>query len=328
MAKPPPIDLRSIRYFLAVVDEGSFARAAETMDVTQPALSRSVQALEKALGVRLLDRGKNGVMPTPFGRLLIERGRGLLKDAGSISREIALLSGAETGRIAIGAGTYPAEICVGKAAARLLAARPKLKLRIKVGDWQELTDLVLGEDLDVAICDVEHAEGNGRLHVEPLPQHQGLLFCRRDHPLTRIAAPGLDELRDYPIAMTAVPERAASILARQGAPVRGVAVPSIQVDTLQMKKEIVASSDALGAAVPSMIEAEVRAGILVVLPVLLPWFRTRYGLITLAGRTFAPSLQLFMSEVRAVEAEIAAAAATGAGRPPRQARGPASSGPE
>ena len=99
MSKAGSLDLRSIRYFLTIVDEGSFARAAQKLDVTQSALSRSVQSLESSLGVKLLDRGKFGAAPTVFGRVLIERGRTLIGDASVIAREISLLSGAETGEI-------------------------------------------------------------------------------------------------------------------------------------------------------------------------------------------------------------------------------------
>jgi DNA-binding transcriptional LysR family regulator len=183
MSKPAPIDLRSIRYLVTIVDEGTFARAAAKLRVTQPALSRSVQALERALGVKLLDRGKSGAVATAFGRLLIERGRTLLSDATSITREISLLSGAETGELSVGAGAYPAEICVGPAAGRLLAQRPGLRLRIALGDWPDLTQQVLSEKLDLAVCDIADAERNSRLCVEALPQRQGVLFCRAHHPL-------------------------------------------------------------------------------------------------------------------------------------------------
>ena len=305
MRKPGSIDLRSIRYLVAIVDEGTFARAAEKLNVTQPALSRSVQALEHALGVKLLDRGKSGVTPTVFGRLLIERGRALISDASAITREMALLSGAETGEIAVGAGAYPAEICVGPAAGRLLAQRPGLKVRIALGDWPELTEKVLAEKLDLAVCDIASAESNSRLRIEPLPQHQGVLFCRADHPLTKRKSVTLDEVREFPLALTAVPERLAPVLRRKGLLDRGPSTPAVHVDTFELAREIVLRSDVVGGAIPTQIADDVRAGRAVTLPLTLPWLTTRYGFIYLAGRTLAPSLQLFMAEVRAVEREIA-----------------------
>jgi DNA-binding transcriptional LysR family regulator len=310
MRKPGSIDLRSVRYFVAIVDEGTFARAAEKLKVTQPALSRSVQALERALGVKLLDRGKSGATPTVFGRLLIERGRALISDATAITRELALLSGAETGEIAVGAGAYPAEICVGPAAGRLLAQKPGLKLRIAIGDWPELTEKVLSEKLDLAVCDVAIAEGNPRLCIEALPQHRGILFCRASHPLTKHKTLTIDDVRDFPLALTAVPERLARVLRPEGDLGQDPLAPAVHVDTFQLARDIVLHSDAVGGAVPAQIADDVHAGRIVVLPLALPWFTTRYGFVYLAGRTLAPSLQLFMAEVRAVEREIASKSAT------------------
>jgi len=299
-----PIDLRSIRYLLAVVDEGTFARAAEKLRVTQPALSRSVQALERALGVKLLDRGKSGATPTVFGRLLIERGRALIADATAITREIALLSGAETGTIAVGAGAYPAEICVGPAAGRLLAQRPGLKIRIELGDWPDLTEKVISEQLDLAVCDLASAEDNPRLSTEPLPQHQGVLFCRADHPLARRKTLTLDDVREFPLALTALPSRLAQLLRREGVLEHGPSVPAAHVDTFQLARAIVLQSDVIGGALAIQIADDIRAGRAAALRLHLPWFTTRYGFIYLAGRTLAPSLQLFMAQVRAVESEI------------------------
>ncbi len=300
------VDLRSLRYLVAIVDEGTFARAAARLGVTQPALSRSVQALESALGAKLLDRGKSGATPTVSGRLLIERGRRLIADADAIPRELALIGSGETGEVAVGAGAYPAEICVGDAAGRLLAKRPGLKLRISVGDWSELTARVLSEELDLAICDVAAAETNPHLHAERLPQHPGWLFCRAGHPLATRSSLTLDAVRAFPIALSSLPNRVASML-RQGELLgHNVTAPAVRVDTFQLARDIVLQSDAVGAAIEAQIADEVRGGRVVLLPIELPWLVTDYGFIHLAGRTLAPSLELFMAEIRAVESELAA----------------------
>ncbi len=299
-----PIDLRSLRYLIAIVEWGTFARAAEKLGVTQPALSRSMQALEQVLGVKLLDRGKSGATPTVFGRVLIERGRELISDADAITREVALLGGSETGEIAVGAGAYPAEICVGVAAGRLLARRPGLNLRVSVGDWPDLTASVLSEELDLAICDVAGAESNPRLRVERLPQHQGLVFCRTGHPLATRKSLTLDDVRAFPMALSALPDRVAPLLHHGGALGPNATAPAVHVDTFQLARDIVLQSNTLGAAVDAQIADEVRDGRAVILPIELPWLVTNYGFIHRAGRTLAPSLEMFMAEVRAVENEL------------------------
>ena len=73
------LELRLLRHALALSQFRNFARAAEALDMAQPTLSRSIAALESGLGVRLFDRGRKGLEPTAFGRVLLERGEALLR---------------------------------------------------------------------------------------------------------------------------------------------------------------------------------------------------------------------------------------------------------
>ncbi len=68
------IDIRLIRHVLMLARHRNFARAAEQLHLSQPALSRSIARLEETLGVALFDRTRDGVIPTDYGRIVIERG--------------------------------------------------------------------------------------------------------------------------------------------------------------------------------------------------------------------------------------------------------------
>jgi DNA-binding transcriptional LysR family regulator len=81
------LELRHLRYFCAVADAGSFGRAAERLDLTQPALSRQVTDLERVVGVPLLDRAARGVSPTAAGDSLLVSTRRLLDEVGTMSAE-------------------------------------------------------------------------------------------------------------------------------------------------------------------------------------------------------------------------------------------------
>ncbi len=73
------MDLRAMRYFIAIVDQGSLTRAAEVVCVAQPALSQQLATLEKELGVPLVHRGAKGVKPTEAGRTLYRHARNILR---------------------------------------------------------------------------------------------------------------------------------------------------------------------------------------------------------------------------------------------------------
>jgi DNA-binding transcriptional LysR family regulator len=84
------IDLRHLRHALALAEHGNFARAADACHITQPALTRSIQSLEAALGVTLFDRRRGGVEPTAFGRLVLDHAAGLDMGSRELERELQL----------------------------------------------------------------------------------------------------------------------------------------------------------------------------------------------------------------------------------------------
>ena len=101
----PDLDVAQLKRFVAVVDCGSFAAAARKMNMTQQALSASIARLEKATGVRFLERHRGSAISlTAFGRLLLERARTHLALSDRLMSEIALLRDARGGSIVIGIG--------------------------------------------------------------------------------------------------------------------------------------------------------------------------------------------------------------------------------
>src|SRR5690349_4549007 len=97
------ISLRDLRVLIAVVQTGSMGRAARQLATSQPAISRSISDLEHALGVRLVDRSRQGVEPTPYGHALVARGRAVLDELGQGIREIESIADPTAGHLRIGA---------------------------------------------------------------------------------------------------------------------------------------------------------------------------------------------------------------------------------
>src|SRR5512134_103481 len=109
------LELRVMRHLLALDEHRNFARAARELGITQPALSRSIQALEASVGVRLFDRGRERVKPTDVGQLLLDLARPIVNESAEAERQLRHLVTAQTGQIRIGAGPYPADISIGRA---------------------------------------------------------------------------------------------------------------------------------------------------------------------------------------------------------------------
>src|ERR1700741_4516245 len=102
------LQLKSLTHLVALARRLHYARAAEDLHISQSALTRSIQALEKQLGMRLFDRDRAGVALTPQGKLAVERCAVLLADAEDVERHLVLAAGARAGRVRFGMAPLPA----------------------------------------------------------------------------------------------------------------------------------------------------------------------------------------------------------------------------
>jgi DNA-binding transcriptional LysR family regulator len=314
-------DLRLIRLALALGAHGSFARAADALDLSQPSVSRGIAELERSLGVRLFDRTPKRVVPTAFGRLLLERGPALLNSASDLRSEIRLLAGLDHGTLTVGAGPFPGESTVPQALAELVRTHPGLQVRLSLMDPQQVAQEVLAGRIEVGVADVRGLEHEPRLAVEPLPALRTYLACRPGHPLTAPGAATLDRALDFPLATTVLRGEATRIAPRGRVLPSGAghaeasAAPQITLNSLAAARLIAQRSDTLCIGTLDLLADDVAAGRLVMLPIELPLLRTSYGVLTLAGRSLAPAGPVFIAMLRAVveqarRAEQAPAAAS------------------
>ena len=309
------IELKLIKHALALGWHRNFARAAEALHMTQPSLSRSIAALEEAVGAKLFDRGHKGVEPTAFGRVLLERGEALLGGEAELRREIQLLAGLETGLLAIGAGPYAGD-SVAAAAARLSHAHPRLKIQILTLGPEAVAREVLAARCDLGVADVATLGDETRLSLVPLSSHKLYLACRPGHPLTRISELSLENVLTFPLVSTLFRGSVALAAIAGGAfgsrdPETGDFAPAILVNSLDIARRIARESDALFPGTAAMLAPETGAGHLVRLPFHVPVMQTSYGLMYLRDRTLSPAARRFMELVHEVDAELVAAEGRG-----------------
>jgi DNA-binding transcriptional LysR family regulator len=305
------VEFRLIRHALALGRHRNFARAAESLRLTQPTLSRSIAMLERELGVRLFDRTSEGARPTAFGELLLQRGATLLDGEAEFRREIQLLAGLESGTLRVGLGPYPAEISVGMAAGRLMRKHPRLGVELLCADPDQIIRGVLAGHYDVGVCAPVGIGDIPRLRFAPLPCHPIFLACRPGHPLAGRRGVTLDQVLDYPLVTTmlaGVPGVLAGSRRSAGRydEDRNLFRPAVHVNVLTLARQIAAETDALLPATTGMIAREEADGLLVRLPFHVPEMCTQYGILTLADRSIVPAAAAFLDLLRAVESEVAA----------------------
>ena len=304
------ITQRRLQHFLALVEHAHFGRAANALDISQPALTKSIQALESELGVTLIDRKHGAIGPTVFGDLVIQRSKRMLTEEDELRREIALLSGLETGSLKLALGPYPSVTSGYAAIARLLARHPKIGIAVHVAGWREIASRVLARTVDLGIAEVGDAENDEQFVTERLVPHRGRFFCRPGHPLLDGKPVTPQRLFACPWIATRLPARIAGGLPKAlGAagtidPSNGDFVPAVEIDVPMQLGVLLAGGDALAIASLVIMERELRAGEVAVVPMTSPSIQAGYGFIYLKDRSLAPAALAYMAEVRAVEREF------------------------
>jgi len=145
------VQLRHLRYFVSIVEAGSFSRAAATIRVAQPALSQQLAELEREIGVALLVRGARGVRPTAAGDVLYREAVAILGRVGQL-RGIVRSSGGEVeGVVNLGITSLLAASLSGPFIAACRAALPKVALRLATGDSLQLRSRVEARTLDIGL---------------------------------------------------------------------------------------------------------------------------------------------------------------------------------
>lgn len=300
------ITLKQLAHAMALKRHGNFHRAADAENISQPALSRSIRALEETLGVSLFDRQGASVTPTLFGEALLQRAQKMFGETDELLREIQLLKGLEAGRLAIALGVYAAEMSASRAAGELLQRYPKLSCRLQLTSWKQVADLVRSRAVDLGIAEISTLQDANDLQVEPVGNHRVVFYCRRDHPLARRGRLSKADLDACPVVTVRLPSRVADVFPGKTRLDRetGELIPSIEVDDLATARNIVQRSDAFGAATPVQIEPWLRSGELRALPFDAPWMRLDYGFIHLRNRMLSPAAVVYMQLVRDIDREL------------------------
>jgi DNA-binding transcriptional LysR family regulator len=127
------MDSRRLQYFLAVYEHGSLGRAAAALNLTQPALSKTIHQLERELMVKLFDRTPKGLVPTIYGDRLSLHARAVQSELRRAEREIALMTGAAKGEVRVGATPSIARSVMPQVARILHAERPGIQLTVIEG---------------------------------------------------------------------------------------------------------------------------------------------------------------------------------------------------
>ncbi|AMO75201.1 LysR family transcriptional regulator [Pseudomonas citronellolis] len=238
------MDLRQLRYFIALTEHRSFVRAADAMGITQPAFSRSIQGLEQELGCQLVDRGSKELRPTPEGQVVLQHALRLVQGAANLTQEITQLNKLDAGELHFGCGPAPAQKLVPDAVARLIRRHPRLQIDFQVDNWERLSRSLLRDEIEFFIADIRHFEADPGFQTRPLSPRRGFFFCRTGHPLLAKESLSTNDLFAYPLASARMPPGIRKLLANLSG--KSDLQANIQCEHLGSLVRIVSQTDAIG----------------------------------------------------------------------------------
>src|ERR1700719_879145 len=146
------LKLRDLDILTALIDTGSMGKAARHLNITQPAVSKAIAELERALGVRLVDRGRRGIMPTPFGLALKKRSIAIFNDLRQGVQDIDFLSDPTTGEIRIGTTEPIAVAIVAPCIDRLSRKYQRMCFHVVAGDTTSLYRELIERNVELVIA--------------------------------------------------------------------------------------------------------------------------------------------------------------------------------
>ena len=177
---------------------GNMRRAAEALGISQSTLSECINRLEIAYGAPLFERDRRGSRATVYGQVAVEAARRALQTIGEARREIELIKGSASGRLAIGAEPGAIEPFLTEAIARNLPRFPKLRYRVQALDSNALAQEVRDKRIDFFLG-VRPDGPAGGLDLADIGVLRSAPFVRRGHPLAKRKTLTLGAITRYPI---------------------------------------------------------------------------------------------------------------------------------
>jgi DNA-binding transcriptional LysR family regulator len=300
------LDVARLRQLAVIVRERSFSKAAEHLGISQPALSKNIRSMERALGVQLLDRGRFGALPTGFGLALVRHADAIDAELRSAVQEVDALRAARTGHICVGSGPSEATRLLPTALNRLRVRSPGITVTVLYGLNEALTPMVKHGEVDFALSSIPARSSDPDLRLIRLHEDRAAVIVRNGHPLTkRRGALTASHLVGHEWVLARSPElerRALEELFVEA----GLEPPGVSLETTSaiLMKTMVIQSDLLTFLPRELIYWEERAGTLTALKLAVPSWHRIVGLTLRARARVNPAAQTLIDVLQEVGGEF------------------------
>ena len=306
------LKLQDLHVLTTVVQAGTMGKAAQRLNTTQPNISRSIAELEYALGVRLLDRHRQGIAPTEYGRALLDCGAAVFDDLRQGVKKIEFLADPGAGEVRIGSSTFVAEHFVSAVIKRLSRRYPRIVFHLITADETDTLHRELSErNVDLLIARRAGLFTDENFDFEILYDSSFVVVAGARSPWVRRRRIALAELVNEswvlppPDALGRHPAWSSTVYPEIFR-ASGLHYPHTTVFAAppNVRLNLVATGRFLTIVPISELGFSKRPEIKV-LPVKLQHARVPNGIVTLKNRTLSPVVQLFIDDAREIAKPLA-----------------------
>jgi DNA-binding transcriptional LysR family regulator len=298
------MELNQLRHFLAAARLRNLTLAARELDISQPALSKSIRLLEQQLGATLFERGRLGVRLTALGHAVLMHSQAIEAQTQSLKTQVEALKRGYSGLARIGCGASAATALIPLALSRLARKRPDVRFHVLYGLNQSLLPWVRDGEIEFSLSFAPTFSGDSDLLYEPLYKEVGCIVARAGHPLAGA--------RNVSAAKLAT----CKWILSQGLPLdrlwfqnvflsRGISPPEITVETdsTVLMTSLVATDDFVTILPRSLIFWEEKHGSLIELKTEVPKWSGSIGITRRRRGILSPASSALIEEIKAVAAE-------------------------
>src|SRR6201994_29864 len=295
------MDLRQLRYLVALADELNFTRAAAREHIAQPALSQQIRRLEDEVGLALVERTTRHVSLTEAGEVLVVRARRVLAELEAAGTELQGLRGMDTGPVTIGAMHTMGPVDLSLPLALFHDLHPGVGLTVREASSEEMAEMLRVDEIDLAFLSVtERVESHG-LGLHQLVSEELVVLIPVGHPLSGRAQVRMAELADEQFISFRVGARLRELLFAAGREAGFEPRVTLESNESQRIRRLVARG--LGVSILPRSDAERPGADVAVARLVEPSLRRDITLAWREGRRLPPAASAFLDLARETFAE-------------------------
>ena len=291
--------IRHLRMVVAISEEGNLVRAAKRLNMTQSAVTKSLQELEALTKLRLFDRTNRGVIATLYGETLAAHARIVMAQLSHAEEHLADLRDGNGGRIVIGTLLSAAAQLLPRAFAELRRQRPRIMCKIVEGTNDVLIPALLSGELDMVVGRLPENHNRANVSQEILMEDIACVVARSGHPLADRGGLMLADLLQWdwilPPPETSLRRQIDIAFWQEGLEPPGHMIESVSILT---NRSLLTEADYLGVFPIQVAQREAASGEIVILPVILRATRRPIGITIRKDGRLSPAAESFAEILR------------------------------